>query len=111
MDIILKSAASAGVTAIILLIARYAGPKLAGAIGGIPVVFAISYVILTLENKGIARDFLTGGIYGAVAAIFFSVLLIWLNKQFLQSHWINFVIAYVLCFLLAFFLAQFTSKT
>ncbi|MDO8499860.1 MAG: hypothetical protein Q7S66_04340 [bacterium] len=34
MDIILKSLASAVVTAIILLIAKFAGPKLAGALGG-----------------------------------------------------------------------------
>lgn len=110
MDIVLKSVASALVTAAILLIAKYANPKLAGALGGIPIVFAVSYVLLTLANKGIARDFLTGGIYGAIAAIFFSVILIWLNKQFAQSHWTNFTVAYLLCFLFAFLLVQLTSK-
>ena len=48
MEIVLKSLASAVITAIILLIAKFSGPKLAGAIGGIPIVFAISYVLLTL---------------------------------------------------------------
>ncbi len=61
MEIILKSLASAVVTAIILIIAKFAGPKLAGAIGGIPIVFAISYVLITMETKVAAKDFLVGG--------------------------------------------------
>jgi uncharacterized membrane protein (GlpM family) len=110
MEIILKSLASAVVTAIILLIAKFSGPKLAGAIGGIPIVFAISYILLTMENKDISRNFLVGGIYGAIAAIFFSVVLIWFNSKFANSHWINFAVAYVLCFLLAFGMVRFTTK-
>lgn len=110
MEIILKSLASAVVTAIILLIAKYASPKLAGAIGGIPIVFAISYILITLDNKSSARDFLMGGVYGALAAIFFSFILIWFNHQFPNYHWINFVVAYLLCFCLAFGMAHFTSK-
>ncbi len=61
MDIVLKSLASAVVTAIILVIAKISGPKLAGAIGGIPIVFAISYVLLTMKDKTISREFLWGG--------------------------------------------------
>lgn len=110
MEIILKSLASAVITAIILLIAKYSNPKLAGAIGGIPVVFAISYILLTLENRSVSRNFLVGGIYGAVAAIFFSIVLIWFNSRFPNSYWINFVVAYLLCFLLAFGMARFTTK-
>ena|SRR3989338_2234573 len=110
MDIIFKSLASAVVTAIILLLARFFGPVLAGAIGGIPVVFAVSYVLLTMKDRSVAHDFLLGGIYGAVAAIFFSVVLLWLNSQFIKSHWLNFAVAYVLCFLLALLLVQLTSK-
>ena len=49
MEIVFKSLASAVVTAIILLISKYSGPRLAGAIGGIPIVFAISY-ISTVNN-------------------------------------------------------------
>ena len=71
MDIILKSLGAAVVTAVILVINKYAGPKLAGAIGGIPVVFAISYIIITASNKGSARDFLVGGgIWGDCGNIF-----------------------------------------
>jgi len=110
MEIILKSLASAVITAIILVIAKFSGPKLAGALGGIPIVFAISYVLLTLEDKNISRNFLVGGIYGAIAAIFFSVVLIWFNSRFTNSHWLNFAVAYLLCFLLAFSLAWFTKK-
>lgn len=80
MEIVFKSLAAAVVTAIILLVAQYSGPKLAGAIGGIPIVFAISYVLVTMENKSSAHDFLIGGIYGAVAAIFFSLILVWFNS-------------------------------
>ena len=98
------------VTAVILVINKYAGPRLAGAIGGIPIVFAISYILITASNKGSARDFLVGGVYGAIAAIFFSLVLIFLNSKFLDSHWLNFVVAYVLCFLLAFGLSVFTNK-
>lgn len=86
MEIVLKSLASAVVTGIILLLAKFSGPKLAGAIGGIPIVFAISYVLITMENKAAAKDFLVGGIYGAIAAIFFSVVLIWLIQQFPKHH-------------------------
>ena len=60
-DIALKSLLAAVITAIILIIARFSSPALAGAIGGIPIVFAVSYVLLTLENKAIAKDFLVGG--------------------------------------------------
>lgn len=110
MEIIFKSLASAVVTAIILLIAKFSGPKLAGAIGGIPIVFAISYILITMENRGLAKEFLIGGIYGAVAAIFFSLILIWLNTQFVKIHWINFIIAYALCFLIALAMVHFTAK-
>lgn len=110
MDIVIKSLASAVATAIILLIAKFSSPKLAGAIGAIPIVFAISYVLLTVENKGVSRDFLIGGVYGAIAAIFFSLILIWLNAQFLKTHWLNFIIAYIITFLIAFILVHFTSK-
>src|SRR3989338_2699665 len=109
MDIIFKSLAAAGVTAIILLVAKYSGPRMAGALGGIPIVFAVSYILLTLKDKSISRDFLIGGIYGATAAVFFSLILIWFNSQFLKSHWLNFAAAYALTFLLAFILVKFTS--
>jgi len=101
MSIIIKSLASAVVTAFILIIAKFFGPKLAGAIGGLPIVFAVSYILITLSDKTASKDFLIGGIYGAVAAIFFSVILIWLNVQFAKTFWLNFVIAYLLCFCLS----------
>lgn len=110
MDIFLKSVASAVVTAIILIVAKFSGPRLGGAIGGIPIVFAVSYVLLTLHDKSISREFLIGGIYGAIAAIFFSVILIWLNAQFVRAHWFTFTGAYIATFLLALALAHFTSK-
>ena len=110
MDIVLKSFASAVVTAIVLVVAKFAGPKLAGAIGGLPVGFAISYVFLTSNDKSVTREFLIGGVYGALAAIFFSLVLIWLNMQFIKSHWLNFAIAYVACFFFALALVHFTSK-
>jgi CDP-diglyceride synthetase len=110
MDIILKSLASAGVTAIILLIAQYSGPKLAGAIGGIPIVFAISYILITMNDKTASKEFLTGGIYGAIAAIFFSIVLIWFNSKFPEHHWITFAVAYVMCFFMALGIVHFTSK-
>lgn len=110
MDIILKSLAAAAVTAIILLVAKFSGPKMAGAIGGIPVVFAISYILVTLQDKSLAKDFLVGGIYGAIAAILFSIILIVFNSKFINSHWINFIVAYILCFLFAFGMVHFTTK-
>ncbi|MFH1292331.1 MAG: hypothetical protein ABIH87_04015 [bacterium] len=110
MEIIIKSLVSAIATAIILLIAKIAGPKIAGAIGGIPIVFAVSYILLTMENKNISRDFLIGGIYGSLAAVFFSVILIFFNFYFLKTHWINFVVAYILTFLLVFILIHLTGK-
>jgi len=107
MEIIFKSLASAVVTAIILIIAKFSGPKLAGAIGGLPIVFVVSYILLTQHNRGASRDFLIGGIYGAVAAIFFSAVLIFLNVQFVKSYWLNLAIAYVLCFCLSLALVYF----
>jgi len=110
MEIVIKSLASAGVTAIVLLIAKFVGPRFAGAIAGVPIVFAISYILVTMGNKGSSKEFLIGGIYGAIAAIFFSVVLIWFNQQFPKYHWITFVVAYILCFLLALGIVQFTTK-
>ncbi len=110
MDIILKSLVSAVVTGIILIIAKFVGPKLAGAIGGIPIVFAVSYVLITAGDKTTANSFLVGGVYGAIAAVFFSLILILFNNKLPDYHWINFIIAYILCFLLAFGMVHFTSK-
>jgi hypothetical protein len=101
MSIIIKSLASAVITALVLIIVKYSGPKLAGAIGGLPIVFAVSYILITLSNKTDSKDFLIGGIYGAVAAVFFSVILIWLNVQFAKTFWLNFIVAYLLCFCLS----------
>lgn len=111
MDIVLKSLASALATVVILLIAKFSGAKLAGAIGGGPIVFAISYVLLTMNDKSLSKDFLVGGIYGAAAAIFFSLLLIWFNIQFTKSHWLNFAAAYILCFLFVLILVQMSSSS
>ncbi len=110
MDILIKSLASAGVTAVILIIAKFSGARIAGAIGGIPIVFAVSYVLLTMSDKSLSKEFLIGGIYGAIASLFFSLLLIWLNVQFVKTHWLNFVIAYILCFCLALIFVYFASK-
>ena len=86
MEIVYKSLISAVVAAIILLIAKFSGAKVAGAIGGLPIVFAITYVLLIISDKTLSRDFLVGGIYGAIAAIFFSVVLIWLNAAFVKNY-------------------------
>lgn len=110
MDILIKSLASAIVTAIILIIGKFAGPKLAGAIGGIPIIFAVTYILLTVNDKNLTRQFLVGGIYGAIASIFFSVVLIWLNSQFFKMYWVNFIIAYIACFFLALALVYFSAK-
>lgn len=110
MDIILKSLSAAIVTAIVLVVQKNFGPKIAGAIAGLPIVFAISYILITINNKSDSRDFLTGGIYGAIAAIFFSLALIWLNVQFVKNHWLNFTVAYVLCFFLSLLLVHFSSN-
>lgn len=110
MDILFKSLLAAVITGVILLIAKISGPRLAGAIGGIPIVFAISYVMVTMENKLAAKDFLIGGIYGALAAIFFSLILIFFNHKFSDYHWINFAVAYALCFGMAFGMTHFTTR-
>lgn len=110
MDIVFKSLASAIITAIILLIAKFSGPRIAGAIGGIPLVFAISYVLLTVKDRGISREFLIGGIYGGVASIIFCLVLILLNMFFIKLFWLNFAIAYILCFLFALGAANYTAK-
>ena len=63
-----------------------------------------------MQNKSASHDFLIGGIYGAIAAIFFSIILIIFNAQFLKTHWLNFIIAYIFCFIVALFLVHITSK-
>lgn len=109
MDILIKSLASAVVTALVLFLNKFFGPKIAGAIGGLPIVFAVSYILITVSNKSASKDFLIGGVYGAIAAIFFSLILIWMNVQFAKTFWINFIIAYILCFLLSLGLVYVTS--
>lgn len=110
MDIFIKSLVGAVIIAIVLVVIKFSGPRLAGAIGGLPLVFAVSYILITQHNKTASRDFLVGGIYGALAAVFFSLMLMWLNVQFAKSHWLNFAIAYVLCFLLSLSLVYFTGN-
>ncbi len=110
MEILFKSLASSVVVAALLLLSEHVGPKLAGAIGGIPIIFAISYVLVVQSNKGSSQDFLMGGVYGALAAIFFSLVLIGFNRYFPQHLWINFSVAYVLCFFFALGSVYLTSK-
>ncbi|HAT03193.1 MAG TPA: hypothetical protein DCS29_00235 [Candidatus Magasanikbacteria bacterium] len=110
MDIFIKSLASAAATAVILLIAKFSSPKLAGAIGGIPIVFVVSYILVTMSNRGASREFLVGGIYGAIGAICFSLVLLWLNVQFVKTFWLNLLIAYSICFVIALILVHITSK-
>lgn len=109
MEILFKSLASGLITGVILTVASLSGPKLAGAIGGVPIVFAISYGIILVGGSTATKDFLVGGIYGAIAAIFFSLILIWLNYMFHGHAWVNFGTAYILCFLLAYLMVYFTS--
>ena len=76
MDILLKSIVTGIVVAIILLIAKFSSPKLAGTISSVPIIYAISYVLITMKDKAASRSYLIGGIYGAIATIFFGAVLI-----------------------------------
>lgn len=110
MEILLKSVGAGIVTGIILLLAKYVGPKVAGAIAGIPIIFAVSYVLMIMRDKSGATDYLIGGIYGALAAVFFSLVLIFLNQKITEHYYLNFAIAYALCFCFAYGMAVFTTK-
>ncbi len=110
MNILIKSMGAALVTAVILVISDLFGSKIAGIIGGIPIVYAISYVILTSDNKGHASEYLIGGISGTIAAVFFGLFLLFLNSKSPQTHWLNFIGAYVLCAAIAFGLSNLISK-
>jgi drug/metabolite transporter (DMT)-like permease len=112
MVIIYKSLLAAVVTAVILLIEKHSGPRIAGAIGGIPIVFAITFVLITYQEKNIAQmsEFLWGGVIGACAGILFSLLLIFLNKNFTHHYWLNFVATYVLCFFFALLVSQYSKE-
>ncbi len=109
MDILWKSIVGGTITGLILWIAKNVSPRIAGALGGIPIIFAITYVLVTMENKGSTQEYLTGGIYGAIASIFFSVVLIACNNYFPRYHWVNFAIVYLLCFGLAFGMSAMTG--
>jgi len=110
VEIFIKSLAGFFVTALTLIVARSVGPTFAGALGGIPIVFAVSYLLVTAQDKGADRRFLIGGVYGAIASIFFSFVLIWLNHQFPKNYWVNFFLAYFLCILLAILLVQISKS-
>jgi len=109
MDIIWKSLLAAVITAVILIIERSVGPKIAGAIGGIPIVYAISYVLVTYAERDSDKiaGFLRGGVYGAIAAVLFCVLLGILSYKLPDYYWVNFTVSYITCFLLALCLATF----
>lgn len=108
MEILLKSLAAAVITALILLLERYAGPRIAGAIGGIPIVFAVSFVLVTMQHKNITQisEFLLGGVIGAVAGVLFCIVLWYLNKHYIDYYWWNFAGSYLLCFLFALLSTQ-----
>ena len=113
MDIVYKSLIAAIITAVILVIEKHSGPRIAGAIGGIPIVFAISYVLVTYQLKDVPQmnEFLWGGVIGAVGGVLFSFILIFLNTKFSQYYWFNFMGAYALIFLFALVASQISSKT
>ncbi len=97
MDILLRSLLAGGAAAIILTVAKFGGPRLAGAVGGIPIIYAISYILITYNNKNEARNFLLGGINGFFASLLFIVSLLLLNYLLPKNHWLNFIIAYFAC--------------
>lgn len=113
MDIVYKSLIAAVITAVILLIERYSGPRVAGAIAGIPIVFAISYVLITYQLKDIPQmnEYLWGGVIGAIGGLLFSIILIWLNTKFSQYYWYNFFGAYLFIFLFALVASRASGKT
>lgn len=110
MDIALKSLAGGVIIAAVLIVSKFVGPRLAGAIGGLPLVFAVSYILVTQRTHASSKDFLVGGVYGAIGAIFFSLILIWLNIQFAKNYWMNFIVAYVLCFFVSLGLVYLTGN-
>lgn len=101
MSILIKSILSGVIVGLILLLSKYLGPKLAGAIGGVPLIFALTYGLTIAETPEKAQGFLLGGIYGSIAGMVFIGLLMVLNFYFIKTYWINFGVAYALCFLLA----------
>lgn len=101
MDIVLKSFVAWGAAALVLTVAKYAGPRMAGAVGGVPIIFAVSYILVTYHNKPAAKNFLIGGAYGTIGFIVFLGALLLLNQRYAANHWINFAFAYALCLLVA----------
>jgi len=86
VDIVIKSLSAAAITGIILVVTKLTNKKIAGVIGGIPIVYAISYVLLTLENKKLSENYLKGEISGTIATVIFRVLLLIINKHSPQTY-------------------------
>jgi uncharacterized membrane protein (GlpM family) len=110
VDILLKSFVAWGAAALILTVAKFAGPRMAGAIAGIPIVFAVSYILVTYSNKSTSRNFLIGGLYGTAGFVVFVVSLVLLNQRFPANYWLNFTLAYLICLAVAVLLTHFSSS-
>ena len=104
MDILIKSIIGGFVIALVLIVGKFFGPKLAGFVSAIPAGFVAGYVLFTVEEQNIAsiERFLTGGIIASIVFVLFIGVLLGANKLGF-GYWESLAIAYffwVICFAL-----------
>jgi len=103
MDILLKGFASGVIVMGVLLAERYFGAKVAGILGGIPLVFAISFAFIALKTgKEGAQNFILGGFWSLLPTLFFYFLLSFVTLRNGDHPLVNLALTYLLSFVLIF---------
>jgi uncharacterized membrane protein (GlpM family) len=96
MDILIKSIVGGFVIALVLIFAKFFGPRVAGFVSAIPASFVVGYILTTIEEKNIIsiEKFLTGGFIAGIAFILFIGVLLGANKLGF-GYWESLIIAYL----------------
>lgn len=103
MDILLKGFFGGIVVIIVLVAEKYLGAKVAGVLGGIPLIFAISFAFVALKTgqEG-AINFIKGGFWSLLPTLFFYLLLSFLTLKNGGHPLVNLTVTYTLSFTLIF---------
>ncbi len=104
MDILFKSVSGGILIAIILFSAKFFGPKIAGILTAIPMVFTTSFLFGFIKKEEIViQNFVWNVFISAIITSIFLGSFYFLNQFNFKIIWINLIISYLIYFLLIYF--------
>lgn len=100
MEILLKSILGGCVIGAVLLASKLFGEKLGGVLSAIPMLFILSFLFVTVEQKDPDKIklFLEGGFWG-IAFFILAIVSLYFLSQYSDHYWFNLLAVYAVWFL------------